>query len=119
MPDCKVCENQKWKDHYMMAQQRFDKVLVRLTVGFVLAFTVMMLCVFIVALMVIKTQKFISEFEYVEETEIQIEQDCNGRNIVMLPEEREVKSYGAEIYGEKEMLLEKEKDKNNTINVYK
>lgn len=90
MPDCKVCENQKWKEHYMMAQQRFDKVLVRLTVGFVLAFTVMMLCVFITTLMVIKTQKFISEFEYVEETEIEVEQNSEGENFALITNESEV-----------------------------
>lgn len=73
-----------------MAQQRFDKVLVRLTVGFVLAFAVMMLCVFITTLMVIKTQKFISEFEYVEETEIAVEQNSKGENFALITNESEV-----------------------------
>lgn len=93
-PDCKVCENQKWKDHYMMAQQRFDKVLIRLTIAFVLIFTVMVICIFVLVCTVIRTQKFIDGFEYVEETEIQIEQDCSGQNVVMLPDGKEVKLMG-------------------------
>ena len=118
-PDCKVCENQKWKDHYMMAQQRFDKVLIKLTIAFVLIFTVMVICIFVLVCTVIRTQKFIDGFEYVEETEIQIEQDCSGQNVVMLPDGKEVKTNGTEIHREEEALLEKENNKSNTINVYK
>lgn len=118
-PDCKVCESQKWKDHYMMAQQRFDKVLTRLTIAFVLIFTVMVICIFALVCTVIRTQKFIDGFEYVEETEIQIEQDCSGQNVVMLPDGKEVKTNGTEIHGKEETLLEKENNKSNTINVYK
>lgn len=118
-PDCKVCENQKWKDHYMMAQQRFDKVLIKLTIAFVLIFTVMVICIFVLVCTVIRTQRFIDGFEYVEETEIQIEQDCSGQNVVMLPDGKEVKTNGTKVHGEEEALLEKENSKSNTINVYK
>ena len=119
LTDCKACENQKWKEHYLLAQQRFDKVLVGLTIGFVIMFTVMILCVFVTACMVIRTQRFIDEFEYVEETEIQIEQDCNGHNVVMLPNGDEVKTDGTKVHGEEEKILEKENNKNNTVNVYR
>lgn len=117
--DCKTCENQKWKEHYLLAQQRFDKVLVGLTIGFVIMFTVMILCLFVTACMVIRTQRFIDGFEYVEETEIQIEQDCNGHNTVVLPNGDEVKTNGTEVYGNQEEILEKENNKSNTVNVYR
>lgn len=117
--DCKACENQKWKEHYLLAQKRFDKVLVGLTIGFVIMFTVMILCLFVTACMVIRTQKFINEFEYVEETEIQIEQDCNGHNVVMLPNGDEVKTDGIKVHGEEEKILEKESNKNNVISIAK
>ena len=117
--DCKECENQKWKEHYLTAQKRFDKVLVGLTIGFVIMFTVMILCLFVTACMVIRTQKFINEFEYVEETEIQIEQDCNGHNVVMLPDGDEVKTDGTKVHGEEEKILEKESNKNNVISIAK
>ena len=113
--DCKACENQKWKEHYLTAQKRFDKVLVGLTIGFVIMFTVMMLCLFVTACMVIRTQRFINEFEYVEETEIQIEQDCNGHNVVMLPNGDEVKTDGTKVHGEEKEVLEKEENKVNNI----
>lgn len=119
LTDCKACENQKWKEHYLLAQQRFDKVLVGLTIGFVIMFTVMILCVFVTACMVIRTQRFIDEFEYVEETEISIEQDCNGKNTVVLPNGDEVKTNGAEVHGNQKEILEKKNDKNNTVNVYR
>jgi len=102
-----------------MTQQIFDKVLIRLTIAFVLIFTVMVICIFVLVCTVIRTQKFIDGFEYVEETEIQIEQDCGGQNVVMLPDGKEVRTNGAEIHGEEETLLEKENNKSNTINVYK
>lgn len=90
-----------------------------LTIGFVIMFTVMILCLFVTACMVIRTQKFINEFEYVEETEIQIEQDCNGHNVVVLPNGDEVKTNGAKVHGEEEKILEKESNKNNVISIAK
>ena len=32
MSDCKACENKKWKDNYVLAQQRFDKYMTKATV---------------------------------------------------------------------------------------
>lgn len=117
--DCKTCENQKWKGHYLTAQKRFDKVLVRLTIGFVIMFTVIILCLFVTACMVIRTQRFINQFEYVEETKISIEQDCNGKNTVVLPNGDEAKTDGAKVHGEEEKILEKESNKNNVISIAK
>lgn len=119
MPDCKVCENKKWKDMYMAAQQRFDKVLINLTVGFVILITVVIFCLVVTICTLIRTQEFINEFEYVEQTEIQIEQDSKGHNTVILPNGDEVKTNGAEIYREDKKILEEEENKINTINVFK
>ncbi len=119
MSDCKACESKKWKDNYVLAQQRFDKYMTKATIGLVIAFTVSIICLLITTCLLIKTQRFINEFEYVEETEISIEQDNQGHNTVVLPNGDEVKSNGTEIYGEEEKILEKEKNKINTVNVYK
>lgn len=120
MPDCKACENQKWKEMYITAQQRFDQVTFRLTIGFVIMFIVLLLCLFSSILFGLKTQHFINDFEYVEETEIQIEQDCNGKNTVILPNGDEVRTDGSEIYREEKEILEKESNnKINTITVCK
>lgn len=119
MSDCKACENKKWKDNYILAQQRFDKYMTKATIGLVIAFTVSIICLLVTVCLLIKTQRFINEFEYVEETEISIEQDNQGHNTVVLPNGDEVKNNGAEIHRKEEKILEEEKNKINTVNVYK
>ena len=116
--DCKTCENQKWKAMYITAQERFDKVGQKLTVGFIIVFVVMLVCLMATIGMLYKTMEFINEFEYVEETEISIEQDCRGKNTVILADGTEVKSDGTEIHGNEEEILAKENNKtNNTITI--
>lgn len=119
MPDCKNCENIQWKNHYLMAQQRFDKVIGRLVVGTIIAFTIAVCCLVATICAIFKCINFINEFEYVEETEIQIEQDWHGDNRVILEDGTEVEPHGAEVHGNEEEVLEKENNKINTINVYK
>ena len=119
MPDCKNCENIRWRDHYLMAQQRFDRVIERLAIGTIVAFTVTILCLIATICAIFKCISFINQFEYVEETEIAIEQDWHGDNRVILEDGTEVNSNGAEIHGKEEEVLEKESNKVNTINVYK
>lgn len=116
MTDCKQCENKNWKQMYITAQQRFDATVTKLTIGFVVLLTITFVCLIITAFLVIKTQKFIDSFEYVEETEIQIEQDCNGKNTVILPDKTEVKTdNGTDLHGEEKEVLEKEENKVNNI----
>ena len=117
MPDCKNCEQINWKNHYLMAQQRFDRVIARIAMGNIIAFTIAILCLIATICVILKFEKFIKEFEYVEETEIQIEQDWRGDNRVILDDGTEVISNGAEIYGENQEVLAKEKNKVNTINI--
>jgi ribosomal protein S8 len=117
MPDCKNCENINWKNHYLMAQERFDKVLTKLTIGTVVAFTIAIICLISTICVILKFERFIDEFEYVEETEIQIEQDWRGDNRVILDDDMEVVSNGAEVYGDKEEILAQENNKVNTIYV--
>lgn len=115
--DCKSCENRKWKELYFTAQERFDKIIMELAVGFIIVFVIMLGCLIATICMGYKTQKFIDGFEYVEETEIQIEQDCRGKNTVILGDGSEVISNGAGVYTEEEEILEKENNKVNTIHI--
>lgn len=117
--DCKTCENQKWKAMYITAQERFDKVGQKLTAGFVIVFVVMLVCLMATIGMLYKTMQFIDQFEYVEETEIQIEQDCRGKNTVILADGTEVETNGTDIYREEEEILEKKNNKTNTITIGK
>lgn len=98
MSDCKACENKKWKDNYILAQQRFDKYMTKVTIGLVIAFTVLVICLLITACLLIKTQRFINEFEYVEETEVEISQDSDGMNTAVVGYGNEVGVYGTENY---------------------
>ena len=118
MTDCKSCENKKWKDMYITSQQRFDRVVVRLTVGSIIAFTIAILCLIATICTIIRVHKFINEFEYVEETEIQIEQDKQGSNTVVLQNGDEVVLNGTDLHREEEEILAKE-SKVNSINVYR
>lgn len=117
MTDCKICESKNWKQMYITAQQRFDNTITKLTIGFVILFTITFICLITTTFLVIKTQKFISEFEYVEETELHIEQDCRGENTVILSDGSEVSVDGTGSNRNQEEILEKEKegDKNNSI----
>lgn len=90
MPDCKICENKKWKEMYIMAQQRFDKVVIRLTIGSIIAFTIAILCLMATICTIIKVQRFINNFEYVEETELEINQDSYGYNTAVIGDRNEV-----------------------------
>lgn len=75
MPDCKSCNNTNWKNHYLMAQQRFDKVVSRLVIGTIIAFMIAVGCLIATICVIFKFQAFIAQFEYVEETTYEIEQD--------------------------------------------
>ncbi len=119
MPDCKSCENQKWKEMYIMSQQKFDAIITKLTIGFIILSTVTIVCFTVAAFLLAKTQKFINEFEYVEETEMHIEQDCRGNNTIVLPNGEEVITDGSGSNGDKEEVLEKEENKINSIYINK
>lgn len=96
--DCKSCGSYKWKEMYIESQQRFDKVVIKLTIGTIIAFTIVILCLLATICALIKTQKFIDEFEYVEETEVEISQDSDGFNTAIIGDRNEVDIYGTENY---------------------
>lgn len=90
MQNCKECESQYWKSMYIAASQRFDKVLARLIVVFILLSVIAAVCCFITALACIRTHRFIAEYECVEETEIEIQQDSEGENFALVSNGSEV-----------------------------
>lgn len=96
--DCKSCGSYKWKEMYIEAQQRFDKVVIRLTIGTIIAFTIVILCLLTTVCALIKTQQFINGFEYVEETEVEISQDSDGFNTAIIGSGNGVDINGTENY---------------------
>ena len=113
-----MCENRKWKEMYIMAQQRFDKVVTRLTIGSIVAFTIAILCLMATICTIIKVQRFINEFEYVEETEVEIQQDWRGDNSVVL-NGLGVNKNGAIDENIQKEILEEENNKVNSIIVWR
>ena len=90
MQNCKECESQYWKAMYIAASQRFDKVLARLIIVFILLSVIAAVCCFITALACIRTHRFVAEYECVEETQIEIEQDSEGENFALVSNGSEV-----------------------------
>lgn len=99
MPDCKNCSNKDWKNHYVIAQQRFDKQIARLIVITMIAFFIAVACLLATIIALFKFQMFISQFEYVEETTYTIEQDEEGTNTAIIGENNEVVVNGTDNYG--------------------
>jgi hypothetical protein len=96
---CLNCK--EWHTIYLLAKGEFDKKL-----GY--ARTITIVCIvlafigwIITALCVAKTQKFISSFEYVEETEYQIRQSDGINTAIIDSAESEVKIYGESNKGDK------------------
>ena len=98
MPDCKNCSNKDWKNHYVIAQQRFDKQIARLIVITMIAFFIAVACLLATIIALFKFQMFISQFEYVEETTYTIEQDDAGTNTAVIGENNEVVVNGTDNY---------------------
>lgn len=109
MPDCKNCNNTNWKNNYLMAQQRFDKVTSRLVIGTIIAFVIAIGCLVATIVVIFKFQAFIAQFEYVEETTYEIEQD-DGVNTAIFGDSNdvEVKLDGTNNNAENQEILEKE-----------
>lgn len=90
MLDCKNCSNVEWKNHYIMAEKRFDKQLARLLVVSIIAFFVAVICLIASLVVIIRFQMFIQSFEYVEETTYTIEQDEGTNTAIIGGESNEV-----------------------------
>lgn len=98
MPDCKNCSNKDWKNHYMMAQKRFDKQIAKLVIISTVSFAIAVMCLIATIIVICKFQMFISQFEYVEETTYTIEQDDAGTNTAVIGENNEVVVNGTDNY---------------------
>lgn len=94
--DCKECENQYWKLMYIVSVKRFDKVLARMIFIFILFSVITAVCCFITALACIRTHHFIAEYECVEETQVEIEQDSEGVNTAIIGDGSEVNVWDSE-----------------------
>lgn len=93
---CKSCYVEaEWQKRYLIAVKRFDKSIQKAMTITMIAVIVALLCVIITAYFGMKTIKFMSEFEYVEETTYSIEQD-RGINTAIIGEENEVNINGTE-----------------------
>lgn len=80
MPDkCDNC-SKEWRERYLMAEQRFDAALQKAIFVELVSAIVALLCIIATILYGIKVLRFIDEFEYVEETQVEIEQDSSGIN---------------------------------------
>lgn len=81
MNRCEAC-NIEWKERYSVAVQRFDKAIAIATAITIISAAMGLVAAILAALCVIRTQTFINQFEYVEETVIS--QDGEGQNIAIL-----------------------------------
>lgn len=87
----------EWQSRYILAVQRFDKSLNKALAVTIIAVIVSLICIIITAFMAMKIINFINEFEYVEETTYQIEQDDRGFNTAIVGgESNEVNINGTE-----------------------
>jgi hypothetical protein len=80
-----------------MAEQRFDAALQKAVFVELVSAVVALMCIIATILFGLKTLNFIASFEYVEETNVEIEQD-SGINTAVIGGENEVNVYGTENY---------------------
>lgn len=93
---CKSCYIEaEWQNRYNLAVKRFDKSIQKAMSITMIAVIVALICVIITAYLGMKVVKFMSDFEYVEETTYSIEQD-RGINTAIIGEENEVNINGTE-----------------------
>ena len=93
---CKSCYVEaEWQKRYNLAVKRFDKSIQKAMTITMIAVIVALICVIITAYLGMKVVKFMSDFEYVEETTYSIEQD-RGINTAIIGEENEVNINGTE-----------------------
>jgi hypothetical protein len=87
----------EWREHYLLAVQRFDKSLNKALAATMIAVIVSLICIIITAFLGLYVIKFINGFEYVEETTYSIEQDDQGINTAVIGGDNEVNvNYGTE-----------------------
>lgn len=96
MPEKKCTEcSAEWRERYLMAEQRFDAALQKAVFVELVSAVVALLCIITTVLFGLRTLSFIASFEYVEETNVEIEQD-SGTNTAVIGDENEVFINGTE-----------------------
>lgn len=81
MTRCEVC-SEVWQERYDAACKQYQRSLALAATVAIVAASMGLLAAIVSAYCVAKTQKFISEFECIEET--LIEQDGNGQNVAVI-----------------------------------
>jgi len=94
MPECNKC-NAEWQKRYILAAKRFDSAMNKAILVSLVSAVIALICIIITIFYGVRTQNFISTFEYVEETEIEIEQN-EGINTAVIGNENEVSIDGTE-----------------------
>ncbi len=87
MNRCAEC-SKEWQQRYVMAAKRFDKALNKAMVITIIAVCMAVVCFTLLILCLVKTQRFIDQFEYVEE--VNVKQDESGTNIAVIGNGNEV-----------------------------
>lgn len=90
--NCSSC-SRDWQKRYELAVKSFNKQLKKAVAVSIVAVCGLVFCVVIMAWCVAQMQQFIAQFEYVEETCYEIQQD-DGTNTAVIGEGNEVKVYG-------------------------
>ena len=89
---CKDC-GIEWESRYRLAVARFDNALSKAVCVSLVSVIIALICVISLVAMAIRTQHFISQFEYVEETEYVITQDDGVNTAIISDRGSEVNLY--------------------------
>ena len=91
MPEkCTDC-SREWRERYKMAEERFDAALQKAILVELVSAVIALLCIIVTVLFGVRTLNFIANFEYIEETNIAVEQD-SGINTAIFGSGNEVKN---------------------------
>jgi hypothetical protein len=89
---CLNCK--EWHTIYLLAKSEFEKKLGYAMTITIVCIILMFIATIITALCVTQTQRFINQFQYVEETEYQIHQDEGINTAIIDSDKSEVEIYG-------------------------
>lgn len=85
--ECVAC-NEKWREIHFMSQQIFNKALLKAHIAILVLAVIAFISVLIAACCVVRTQRFIAKFEYVEETVVS--QDGDGANVAVIGDNNQI-----------------------------
>lgn len=89
MPEnCYNC-SKDWQKRYELAVNRFDKQLNKAVAVSIVSLCVTMVAIIFMVFCIVHTQRFIAQFEYVEETIVS--QDGEGTNVAVVGDNNEIR----------------------------